>query len=96
MYPFLFSTSFLRISADLFTHASISLTGIWAYSFVNSLRGAVNFGTLALSFLVFEGFLAFGDFASLGVRGELDVATDRPLRVLMPEVDCDVTEGVSS
>lgn len=83
IYPFFFSTSSLRVSADLFTHSSMFLIGI---SFVSSLNGAVSFGIFLSPFVVF-GFLVFGVAFCLELIavpfGELDAVTAHVLRVAL-------------
>jgi hypothetical protein len=60
IYPFLFSASLRLTSAVRLTHAFMSLTGMWCSLSVSMLKGAVNFGVLALSPLAALDFLAFG------------------------------------
>jgi hypothetical protein len=97
MYPFLFSTSRILTSAGRLTHSSMFLTGMWASSFVRMLNGAVSFGVFCLSLFAAFAFLvlgvAFGRGLPSVLRGELDVATARPLRVVFrssPFVDLGV------
>lgn len=100
-YPFLFSTSFLLTSADLFTHSSILRTGIEAISLVKILKGAVSLGVFGFSLFPVLDFLDFDAAFGLGFSsssGELDGTTLRPLLVRCTassiiDTDCGV-EGV--
>lgn len=99
IYPFLFSASLRRTSAGLLTHSSMFLTGMWCNSAVRILKGAVNFGVIALSPLPAFDFLLLGVALGRGLdsfrRGESDGATERPLRVdLRPDVSSAVDRGV--
>ena len=83
-YPFLFSTSFLLTSADLFTHSSILRTGIAAIPLVKILKGAVSLGVFGFSLFPVLDLLDFGVAFGLGFSsssGELDGTTLRPLLV---------------
>ena len=90
-YPLRFSTSFLRVSGDRCTQASISFTGV-SMSLVKIDRGAVSFGVLDLSSLL--DFLSFfdraaGDFDTrdlLVLKGESVLLAERPLRVRTPSL----------
>lgn len=90
MYPFLFSASSLLVSADLLTHSSMFLTGMWSSPAVSMLRGAVSLGVTAFSPFAAFGFFAFGVAFGRGLasfrRGELDVATARPFRVVLRSI----------
>lgn len=90
MYPLFFSFSFRRSSTERFTCAPMSLTGI-AMSLVKTDRGAVSFGSLDLSTLLFFSRLrgGAGDLETLDLlvlKGESVGRVERPLRVRMPSL----------
>jgi hypothetical protein len=80
-YPFLFSTSFLLVSAERLTHSSMLRTGTFVISLVKILSAAVSLGVFGLSAF---GFLDFGVAFGLGLLadcGGVRCTTARSLRV---------------
>jgi hypothetical protein len=99
MYPFRFSASSRLTSAGLFTHSSMFFTGMWCSSAVRILNGAVSFGVTGLSAFPAFVFLVFGVNLGRGLasflRGEVEGATARPLRVVLrPKSSSAVDLGV--
>jgi hypothetical protein len=88
MYPFLFSTSCLLVSADRSTHSFMLRTGIEVMCLVRMLSPWVSFGVFGLSAFPLAFFVGLDlgfdfDFGLLSAWGGLGGAIARPLRVLL-------------